>query len=458
MLLRQFNIKVVFALVSAICASSTITYLAAAEIKAAQSAEEIKAAKSKAAKSADEIKAAKKRYAYIWKVREAEVKAAAQACFTKLLEDDSIVENVTKHVLTHLKTPSELPVEQFNQRRLDGSILVWLSYESWSDKKIAVIRQLLVNLYETGDYVTRIKKWMENKSRALTEDNITDFRFLLNFRNCLRDYRGEIITVEELSHYASVNGGEISDHTLDNMQVIGNFIDFFNKIKNDDVRTFLEKCVNCADPLKELLVLQKALFECMNLMTRRVMKECFEPCVKATMLRAFSLPGITRQRAAMKIQENMKEAQNGIEQTQIEDEETGNRLETIEVVYKEDGDRATTEIHRMFPNGSAFTQFMRAVILDTEPGGTQEFTLAPNVVRVPNVVDYNDSTTKTPGKLSAFVKAEIEKVDGDGANETDYIADDETSYTTTYNVELVSRRVSELPFIASVYYGVDSTQ
>ena len=95
-------------------------------------------------------------YAAIWKAQtDIDRKNAAVACFDAIAALDTTVSNTTKHSLKHFVVCSEL------SGRLNRNLLCWLSYngEEWGHR-IAKLRQLLSDLYTTGNDINKIRKWV----------------------------------------------------------------------------------------------------------------------------------------------------------------------------------------------------------------------------------------------------------------------------------------------------------
>ena len=394
-------------------------------------------------------------YAAIWRAQtDTDRKNAAVACFDAIVALDGTVSNVTKHALKHMVVSSELP------GRLNRNLLCWLSYNGvgW-EQKIAKFRQLLSDLYTIGNDINKIRQWVSEDGDIITPTIRTSFKSVMKFSRLLQSKRQDILDEDSILHEYNNGVGGVINHKLDDMAIIDAFTGYFPAGAINSPQTindFLGNVGQAKDKLKRLLYLQNKLFVCMNFMTAKLLRECFEPCMKAILANAFHLQGI--EQSAMALPLIVPEI-NFASSISIKDySEQGSTLPVPELPLAGVGGNpvdaaplaeipfrsatATTVLKRTFLTGPEFTKFIRATVLATNVGNNQAFAnLAENVVRVGNIVTLPDTDSEEGGALLAPIKAEKQDL-------PPYIPENITEYT------VANRYVSSNPFLATFYFGV----
>lgn len=395
-------------------------------------------------------------YAAIWRAQtDTDRKNAAVACFDAIVALDGTVSNVTKHALKHMVVSSELL-----QGRLNRNLLCWLSYNGvgW-EQKIAKFRQLLSDLYTIGNDINKIRQWV-SEDGDITPTIRTSFKSVMKFSRSLHN-NSEILEEESvILHTYDDGSGNIINHKVDDMNIINAFIGYFPNapINSPQTVNFLgNDAAQARNKLKRLLYLQDQLFVCMEFMTAKLLRECFEPCMKAILTNAFHLQGIEQSATALPF---IVPGINSASSISINDySEQESTLPVPELPLAGVGDNpvdaaplaeipsrsatATTVLKRTFLTGPEFTKFIRATVLATNVGNNQAFAnLAENVVRVGNIVTLPDTDSEEGGALLAPIKAEKQDLPS-------YIPEDLVEYT------IANRRIVSDPFLATFYFKTD---
>lgn len=398
-------------------------------------------------------------YAAIWKAQtDIDRKNAAVACFDAIAALDTTVSNTTKHSLKHFVVCSEL------SGRLNRNLLCWLSYngEEWG-QRIAKLRQLLSDLYTTGNDINKIRKWVSG-DQDITPTISTSFKSIMKFSCSLQNNRQILIDGGRILHTYDDGSGNIIDHIENDMVIIDNFTSYFPKetLTAKTVKNFLGDAKQARNKLKRLLYLQNKLFVCMNFMTAKLLKECFEPCMKAILTNAFHLQGV-KQNAIAPILSGINFA-SSISINDYSEQESTLAIPVLTLAGIEGNPEnadplpeipskpaiATTVLKRTFLTGPEFTQFIRATVLVTNTGNPQAFTnLAENVIRVGNIVALPDTDSEEGGALFAPIKAEKQDL-------LSSILQNTTEYTiANRSISSANRRISSDPFLATFYFGID---
>lgn len=358
-------------------------------------------------------------YAAIWIAQDgASRQTAAVKCFDNISALNTTVENVTKHALKHLLVPVEL-----NLGVLGRSFMCWLSYEG-KDALMKTIRQILSDLYNTGNDIKVIKAWVSSDEVTYVKI-IQQIKKLVFFSNILKCIREQIACENEILHTYSIDDiEEVRDHKEEDMKAIDEFTKYLSIGLTDlDVDNFLGTVQNARDKvLPGLIDKQAILFKHMTLMTKKVLKECFEPCMRAALHNAFHLGGVRPE---------------ALDTLPLVDEK--DLITNPEYIFI--GQQATTTLYRKFETAQEFTQFIRALILVTNEGRSQAFSLAPKVIRTLSVKNPDPWPEVKGGKIKAPIKASVSVInESDGSNQI-------------YTKEGVIYRVIDDPFLASFYFG-----
>lgn len=392
-------------------------------------------------------------YAAIWRAQtDTDRKNAAVACFDAIVALDDTVSNVTKHALKHMVVSSEL------RGRLNRNLLCWLSYngEEW-EQKIAKFRQLLSDLYTIGNDINKIRQWV-SQDGDITPTIRTSFKSVMKFSHLLQSER-HILDEDNILHEYDDGGGEgVINHKRYDMVIIDDFTSYFpaGAIVSQTIDNFLGNMEQARGKLKRLLYLQNKLFVCMNSMTAKLLRECFEPCMKAILTNAFHLQGIAQNATALPLIVSEINFASSISINDYSEQEStlpvpelplagvgGNPADAAPLAeIPSRSAMATTVLKRTFLTGPEFTKFIRATVLATNVGNSQAFAnLAENVVRVGNIVTLPDTDSKEGGALLAPIKAEKQDL-------PPYIPENIKEHT------VANRRIYSNPFLATFYFGV----
>lgn len=235
-------------------------------------------------------------------------------------------------------------------------------------------------------------------------------------------------------HTYSIAEENPADHTEEDMTAIDNFVQYLSvcDLENPEtVNQFLGSDQNAREiVLPRLVRLQDTLFKQMRLMTKKMLRACFEPCMRVALLNAFHLQGV-KQNA-----QDISPLVNGAELIS----DTGEQKKGH--VFADN--KTTTTLCRIFQTTQEFTQFVRALILITNEGGLQEFQLPQGIIRSP-LVSVNSPDPKPRlqlGKLQAPLKASVRLLE-------EALVDNDAAYM----VENKNYLVTESPILASFYFG-----
>jgi hypothetical protein len=406
-------------------------------------------------------------YAAIWRAADGDRKTVAVACFDAITASAVTIQNVTKHALKHMLVPSELHEDDQHHMKLSKSLLCWLSYtgEGW-EQRMAKLRLLMSNLYTTGSDINKIRQWVSGVE-GVNPTVRTAFKSICKFAQLLKTPS----VVQALQHggdtlhtYA-IGEEEPSDHTDDDNATITQFKEFFADLPLQGITdAYFNTLLKSADgqltadsarqKLKRLLHLQRNLFECMNLMTKKMLHDCFEPCMKAALRNAFCLQGIVQWGDAPVVEAEGSLA-DSISAKDYSEQEATQVVPDLDLAGGENPDEqhfpplpqipsnpavSTTLLKRTFQSGALFSQFVRALVKITGAAQPQAFALAEGVDRVGDFTQSVDSPDVSGGILLAPIKASKQDL-------APHVPATPTDYTVAH------RRVAGDPVLASFYFG-----
>jgi hypothetical protein len=408
-------------------------------------------------------------YAAIWRAVENARQVAAETCFAALADSDEVVRNVTKHAIKHTVVPSELPeIDQQNHRRLTRSLLCWLNYNGngWG-ARMAKIRNVLADMRTVGYEIMKLRRWLAAGNGAVQLIR-TSVRKVARFsKNVLNNSRQEVNDGGEILHtYMEAGEQQEEDHTAADMEAIDQFIAFFQGIGNNlqnnaTIDNFLEQGGNPQYKITRLLYLYQQLKRRLDLMTKRVLSECFETCIRAAMKNAFHLPG-----TAQGVQNIGADVAGGglVDHMSVNDYSEQEATPVVQQVVlagiggnpadaepleeiPASPSQAATVLNRTFATGAEFTQFIRSLILVTNEGGRAAFqNLANGVIRDPAV---NAEILDTPDLGEVSLRTVIKAAKQDLAP---LVPQNENEYT------IANRKITAVPYVASFYLDVAHEQ
>lgn len=220
-------------------------------------------------------------------------KTAALKCLEKLSEDRNIIKNVTKHVLKHMVTAAELkaPERPDVSDQLTSSILCWLSYAG-KDELIKTVRQLLSDLYSTGNDVMKIHRFVSGDNSGYREVKSSIIK-LKRFANALKKNEEQIFNEDNKdilhTYNEDENSSETDNYKLDSA-VFSKFKTAIDEINEKEVSDGRNE--DMTQKLETLMQSQKDLFNRVQMMTKRIVEECFEPCIKMLIQDLFVIKGV----------------------------------------------------------------------------------------------------------------------------------------------------------------------
>lgn len=372
--------------------------------------------------------------------------------FKSAADNPTILTNVTKHALKHIKVVTELRSDN-----LERSIVSWLVYKNW-ENRIANLRKLVCNLYDLTSNVRIIQQWINNdldnvdsaetenqKCTCVTQDVIRSIErikvyssFLEQNKCCILGNDDETTQDQAILHTYSVNG-QLTNNYDNDVFVINMFIDAAKNITiNSDISSTKQD-------LRRLIQCQTNLFDSINLMTSKVLHDCFEPCVKAFLIYSFSLSGMTLEQA-LESKEKAFATTKSYDGVSISYNETVQDNKTLQnddriSINNNSTIYASVNVLRKFDNGAQFTQLVRAIVFVTKYDNS--FPIADGVCNISDdILNKQDSKRGTISVMSV-AKAQVEIVNN-------HLTSNNMSHVYT-NCNSEFRKVVNQPFISTIY-------
>jgi hypothetical protein len=328
---------------------------------------------------------------------------------------------------------------------------------------MATIRTLLSEMQTIDASMMKLRRWVSAENvvvatiRAAVR-KVVRFSRMLDLNRQIFNGSGPIL------HTYAEGGGEQGNHIEADMAALDQFCEFFqpltgqNLANNQVIDNFLGATAEGArNKITRLLYLYNRLKQRMELMTRKMLQECFEPCIRAAMRNAFHIPGKEHEVGAIgqdvigvgfsdtvSVAKNYSESEFTHETPALAlagvDGNPEDAPQLAEIPAS--SSKTATVLTRTFPKGSACTQFVRSLIFVTNVGGREQFqNLANGVIRDPEVNDMPDTPDLGEVTLRTVIKASKDDL-------APHVPTNASEYTVAHC------RVTEDPVIASFYMDV----